>query len=294
MKGNHVLDSTPLPEADRDHFDRQGYLIVRQALDEATVARLLEAGDQLLASDLRTGRQQATHGRTDGFRNTIALDDNFIPLIDHPRILPTVVQLLGADLQIMTSHLIHKRPDPPGTPMTHRSPGWHRDYAMAMDDMGHRAIPRLLLKCAYYLTDLSEPANGVTMVVPGSHLLTSPPEDIDGGDPTGAVEPSLQPGDCLLFENRTFHAGGVHLGPATRKAIMIGYGYRWVVPMDYRTQSREFVDKLTPLQRFLVGEPYEDVAEFQVHGGRNPLKEWCQEHGFPEARHPEAQGTVSA
>ena len=29
MKGNHVLDSTPLPEADRDHFDRQGYLIVR-------------------------------------------------------------------------------------------------------------------------------------------------------------------------------------------------------------------------------------------------------------------------
>ena len=113
MKGNHVLDSTPLPEADRDHFDRQGYLIVRQALDEATVARLLEAGDRLLASDLRTGRQQATHGRTDGFRNTIALDDNFIPLIDHPRILPTVVQLLGADLQIMTSHLIHKRPDPP-------------------------------------------------------------------------------------------------------------------------------------------------------------------------------------
>ena len=113
-----------IPEADRDHFDRQGYLIVRQALDEAKVARLLEAGDRLLASDLRTGRQQATHGRTDGFRNTIALDDNFIPLIDHPRILPTVVQLLGADLQIMTSHLIHKRPDPPGTPMTHRSPGW--------------------------------------------------------------------------------------------------------------------------------------------------------------------------
>ena len=53
MKGNHVLDSTPLPEADRDHFDRQGYLIVRQALDEAKVARLLAAGDRLLASDLQ-------------------------------------------------------------------------------------------------------------------------------------------------------------------------------------------------------------------------------------------------
>ena len=99
MKGNHGLDSTPLPEADRDHFDRQGFLIVRQALDETTVARLIEAGDRLLASDLRTGRQQAAHGRTDGFRNTIALDDAFIPLIDHPQILPTVVQLLGAPIR---------------------------------------------------------------------------------------------------------------------------------------------------------------------------------------------------
>jgi hypothetical protein len=42
MKGQAaVLDSSPLPEADRDHFDQKGYLIVRQALDQATVARLL-------------------------------------------------------------------------------------------------------------------------------------------------------------------------------------------------------------------------------------------------------------
>lgn len=287
-----MLDNTPLSAADRDHFDSQGYLIVRQALDEATVAQLLEAGDQLIASDLRTGRQQAADGRYDGFRNTIALHDDFIPLIDHPKILPTVVQLLGADLHIMTSHLIHKHPDPPDTPATQRLPGWHRDYAMAMGDMGHHAIPRLLVKCAYYLTDLADPATGVTMVAPGSHLLTEPPPPVDGPDPAGAVEPSLQPGDCLIFENRTFHAGGAHSGLNTRKAIMVGYGYRWVVPMDYRTQEDEFVDKLTPLQRFLVGEPYEKVAEFEVHGGRNPLKEWCTEQGFPEARHPQAQGSV--
>ncbi|HJP31716.1 MAG TPA: phytanoyl-CoA dioxygenase family protein [Candidatus Latescibacteria bacterium] len=286
-----MLDSTPLSEADRDHFDTQGYLIVRQALEQSTIQTLLAAGDRLLASDLRTGRQQAPDRLYDGFRNTIALDDAFVPLIDHATILPTVVQLLGADLQVMTSHLIHRQPDPPDTPPGQRRPGWHRDYAMAMDDMGHRAIPRLLVKCAYYLTDLSQPSRGATMVAPGSHLLDVPPETTDDGDPAGAVEPSLQPGDCLIFENRTFHAGAIHLGPDTRKVIMIGYGYRWVVPIDYRTQSREFITRLTPLQRFLVGEPYADVAEFQVHGGQNPLKEWCEEHGFPTARHPQAQGT---
>ena len=34
-------------------------------------------------------------------------------------------------------------------------PGWHRDYAQATNDMGNAAIPRLLVKCAYYLTDLT-------------------------------------------------------------------------------------------------------------------------------------------
>ena len=108
-------------------------------------------------------------------------------------------------------------------------------------------------------------------------------------DPIDTVEPSLQPGDCLVFENRTFHAGAVHRGPDTRKAIMVGYGYRWVMPMDYVTQSTEFTDKLTPLQGFLVGKPVDDVAEFQVQGGENPLKAWCEEHGMPTARHPEPQ-----
>ena len=285
-----MFEYDPLSEADISHFDEKGYLIVRGALDEPTIESLIEAGDRLLASDLRTGRQQAEDGLYDGFRNSITLDDAFIPLIDHPRIVPTVIQLLGADLQVMTSHLIYKKPDPSGTPKTHRRPGWHRDYAMAMNDMGHRAIPRLLVKCAYYLTDLSEPSRGATMVTPGSHLGTEKPPIADGeADPAGAVEPRLNPGDCLIFENRTFHAGAVHLGPDTRKAMMVGYGYRWVLPMDYRSQSPDFVAKLTPLQRFLGGEAFEEVVEFQVHGGQNPLMEWCETHGVPTARHPEVQ-----
>jgi len=70
---------------------------------------------------------------------------------------------------------------------------------------------------------------------------------------------------------------------------MIGYGYRWVVPMDFVTQATDFVDKLTPLQRYLVGEPIEKVEEFLPGGTRNPLKEWCQEHGVPTTRHPQPQ-----
>jgi ectoine hydroxylase-related dioxygenase (phytanoyl-CoA dioxygenase family) len=204
----------------------------------------------------------------------------------HPKILPLVIHLLGSNLQLMTSHLIYKYPNPPDTPDTHRAPGWHRDYMQAMMALGHYSIPRIELKCAYYFTDLSQPKSGNTMVVPGSNLLTERLEIPDGqADPAGAIEPLLQPGDCLLFENRTWHAGAVNLSDHIRKGIMIGYGYRWVMPMYFRRQSEDFIAKLSPLERFLAGEAYDDVAGFQPDGGANPLRDWCKEHDLPTARH---------
>ena len=124
------------------------------------------------------------------------------------------------------------------------------------------------------------------MVAPGSNNLTEPIEIPQGQvDPVGAVEPLLNPGDCLLFENRIWHAGGANLSSWIRKGIMIGYGYRWVMPMDFRQQNPSFLEKLTPTERFLVGEQYDDVKGFQPSGGANPLEDWCKEHGVPVARH---------
>lgn len=281
-----MLQYTPIPAEDIKFFDDNGYLIVRNALDSETVSNLIEASDRLIASDHQVGRQSRHDGRYDGFRNSVTLDDAYIPLMTHATILPLVVHLLGSNLQLMTSHLIYKAPDPEGTPETHRDPGWHRDYLQAMMALGHYSIPRIELKCAYYFTDLSEPNTGVTMFVPGSNQLTEA-IDIPSGqaDPDGAVEPLLNPGDCVLFENRTYHAGAANLSTWTRKGIMIGYGYRWVMPMDFRRQSESFIEKLTPLERFLVGEPYDDVSGFQPNGGANPLEEWCTAHGVPTARH---------
>ncbi len=289
-----MLDYTPIPQDDIKFFDDNGYLIVRNALDSQAISTLIEASDRLIASDHQIGRQSRADGRYDGFRNSVTLDDAFIPLMTHPAILPLVVHLLGSNLQLMTSHLIYKSPDPAGTPETHRDPGWHRDYLQAMMALGHYSIPRIELKCAYYFTDLSQPNSGATMFVPGSNHLTDPIEIPEGqSDPDGAVEPLLNPGDCVLFENRTYHAGAANLSSWIRKGIMIGYGYRWVMPMDFRSQSESFVEKLTPLERFLVGESFDDVRGFQPNGGANPLADWCKTHGLPTARHfgPENQVT---
>jgi len=280
-----VFDYTPVPQDQIRQFDEEGYLVVRNVLDEASIATLLEASDRLIASDIQTSRQSNPTGLYDGFRNSIALDDAYIPLMTHPKILPLVIHLLGSNLQLMTSHLIYKYPNPPDTPEHHRAPGWHRDYLQAMMALGHYSIPRIELKCAYYFTDLSQPKSGNTMVVPGSNQATAPLAVPEDGDPDGAIEPLLNPGDCLLFENRTWHAGAVNLSDHIRKGIMVGFGYRWVMPMDFRHQDPAFVEKLSPLERFLVGEQYDDVVNFQPDGGANPLADWCRAHGVPTARH---------
>jgi hypothetical protein len=139
----------------------------------------------------------------------------------------------------------------------------------------------MLIKCGFYLTDLTEPNSGVTMVSPGSHLLKHDLErPVESVDPVNAVAASLQPRDCLLFENRTFHAGAANLSDRTRKVIMIGYGYRWLVPMDYRVQTPEFLDRLNEWEQFLMGRELVDSDEFLPGGGRNPLRDWATEHSF--------------
>ncbi len=65
---------------------------------------------------------------------------------------------------------------------------------------------------------------------------------------------------------------------------MIGYGYRWVMPFDYRVQDPELIEKLDGVGRYLVGERFQETAEYRPGGGESPLASWCEEHGAPAIR----------
>ena len=268
------------PEQKRQ-FDDEGYLILRDALDSDAIAGLIEAGDRLIASDRKANRQRSHGGLYDGFRNVVSMDDRFLPLLAHSAVFSIVAQLLGPNLGLLTSHLIYRHPDPPGSPSTDRMPGWHRDHFVSMRDLGHAHIPRHSLKVAYYLTDLSQPSSGATMMASGSNQLKKPIVIPPGQpDPETCVEPRLRPGDCVLFENRTWHAGAANLTRRIRKAVMFGYCYNWIRPTDYRQPPPAMLEKLNPMQRFLVGEPIDDQQEFQFDGGANPINDWCIENDF--------------
>ena len=219
---------TRLTDGQRQQFHDEGYLIIRNALDGEAIESLIAAGDRLIATDERLNRYQ-TSQYYDGYRNCIHMDEAFIPLLTNAVTLPLVIQLLGSNLQLSTSHLIYRHPDPPGTSDTVRRPGWHRDGGRTQLDLGQDKYPRLGLKCAFYLTDLSQPNSGVTMLAPGSNQLKERIDIPDGRtDPENAIEPLLNPGDCVIFEYRTWHAGAPNFTNITRKCVMIGYCYRWL------------------------------------------------------------------
>ena len=279
-----MIGFTKLSEEERQQFRDDGYLIIRKAIDEDLIGRLIEAGDRLLATEERLNRFK-TSDYYDGYRNCITMDDAFIPLLSNGITLPLVVQLLGANVQLSTSHLIYRHPDPAGTPDSIRRPGWHRDGGRTSLDLGQAHYPRMGLKCAFYLTDLSEPNSGVTMLATGSNKLTERIEIPEGEtDPASAIEPLLNPGDCVIFEYRTWHAGAPNFTSNTRKAVMIGYCYRWLKPMDYVKQEQPFLEKLNDLERYLVGEEVDKTLEFQPSGGANPLHVWCEQYGVEPDR----------
>lgn len=274
------MDFTLLSVEQRRQFYDEGYLIVRNAIDAETVGRLIEAGDRLVASKSLVSRQRSEDGQFDGFRNVIALDDAFIPLLTNARTVPLIAQLFGPRIQLATSHLIYKHPDPPGSPIKRRLPGWHRDIANTPEDLGHAYVPRMEMKCAYYLTDLREPHSGSTLLSPGSnHAKERIAINPETGDPDNVLEPSLNPGDAVFFENRTWHAGGVNLTPRIRKAVMFGYSFRWLKPMDYVVQPRELIEKVDRIGRQLLGATEDPDGRFIPGGGSEPLIEWCTQHG---------------
>jgi len=270
------MDFTPLSAEQRRQFYEEGYLIVRNAIDATLVSRLIEAGDRLVASDSLISRQRSSDGQFDGFRNVIALSDEFIPLLLNARTVPLIVQLFGPRIHLTTSHLIHKHPDPPGSPKTRRLPGWHRDIQGTAEDLGHAHIPRMEMKCAYYLTDLTEPHSGSTLLSPGSnHAKERIKINPETGDPDNVLEPSLKPGDAVFFENRTWHAGGVNLTNRIRKAVMFGYSFTWVRPMDYLIQSRTLIEKVDRIGKQLLGANEDPEGRFIPGGDHEPLIEWC-------------------
>ena len=270
------MDFVSLTNEQRQSFAEDGYLVVRDALDQETVQRLLAESDKLAAPFLNKPllADKPEYNHLD-HRRGLLKEKALLALVANSSTVPLVVQLLSPNIHLHSTTIIYKRPETPEAPSFRR--GWHRDIRIPRD-LGHEQLPLVGIKVCYCLTDFTRPNCGMTLMARGTHLCTEPLKIPKGGvDPLDVEVKDLQlnAGDALFFENRIFHTAAPNRSERTSKVVIYGYSYRWMKPEVYlETPDDVQLLHVDPITRQLLGG-YRDVDTPPW-----ALERWAKRHGI--------------
>jgi ectoine hydroxylase len=239
---------SPMTADERDAFDRDGFLVVRSVLspDEVDTAR-----NAILAFRKKAGTAGATHELS-----AVTACPDLAFLLDHPIAFRYIWSILGWNIHVYHSHIdVHPQ-------IRERKPDWwhwHQDGGRQNRELETDPRPRMSVKLAYWLTDLSETGRGNFTVLPGSHKanwLPGPPtRGTPWPQPEGVVQITASPGDLVVFDRRLWHARSDNYSPITRVGAFFGYTYRWVAGRDdvAGLPLTPAWASLSPVQRQLLG-----------------------------------------
>ncbi|MEE2752586.1 MAG: phytanoyl-CoA dioxygenase family protein [Candidatus Latescibacterota bacterium] len=256
----------------RDQFEQEGYLIVPDALENDMLGRLLEAGDRV-DREVREGKALAPDALMSKFR-TIVEDDAFLELLDWPKTFPLIWDILGWNVQHYISHLIYYPPESRDS-VDLKPGGWHQDGGRPVPEM-ERPQPRLSLKVAFWLSDISEPENGGIRIIPGSHKRDDQPAR--PGEHEDSVQVQVKAGTAVLFDRRMWHSRGINTSDITRKVLFLGYSYRWLRGLDYNVIPDDILEKCDPIRRQMLGDGVDVKGWWQPTDDDVPLKGWLLEN----------------
>ncbi len=260
-------------------FETDGYVIVRQALSEAQLCAYRELHERIYREELAAGRLAPAGGRSNrpgamhafGF---VIRDHAYLELLDLPTTFPLIRAILGWNIYMYHSHIDQHPP-------LHRSVppvwAWHQDGGRQNVEIETQPTrPRLSVKVAFFLSDVSEPGRGNLKVIPGSHHRNELPRD---SEPPGAIQLCVPPGAAVIFDRRLWHSRSDNLSDVTRKALFMGYTYRWIRPRDDLAidWGREPFRSLSPVRKQLLGWGQDAMSFWAVGDDDIPLQNVCSE-----------------
>lgn len=262
-----------LSERERASFEETGLLAIEGALSPAQVRRLTEAVDERHAHQLAAGHAPE---RAMFFPDFVATDESFAELVDYEVVLPKVWGLLGWNIYLYHAHMIVTPPS--GAPVSDATFGWHQDSGRVNLDIETHPRPRLSLKVAYFLSDLSEAGRGNFWVVPGSHRLDELQLPEGGhGQPEGAEAVLAAPGTAVLFDRRLWHSASPNWSDITRKVLFYGYGYRWIRTKDEMSVQGMWATS-DPVRRQLLGWGTSANGFYSPGVDDVALRAWLEQH----------------
>jgi ectoine hydroxylase len=266
-----------LTEQEKLRFESDGYLILEGALSESATEALTAATDAIYDRKVAEGFDPR---KALFYPNFLPDDSLFADLVDYPRLLPKVWGILGWNIYLYHAHLIVTPPS--GQTPDDKTFGWHQDSGRVNVEIECHPRPRLSIKVAYFLSDVSEPGRGNFWVVPGSHLWdTLALAEDRAGQPQGAIPVCVKPGTAVIFDRRLWHAASPNWSAVTRKVLFYGYGYRWLRTKDDMTVESLWPQS-DPVRRQLLGWGVNSNGHYSPTDEDVPLRVWLREHK-PEA-----------
>ncbi len=138
--------------------------------------------------------------------------------------------------------------------------------------------PRLSIKVFFFVSDMSEPGRGNTLIVPGSHLLDEVAVSEDGhSSPEGAIPICVPAGAAVIIDRRIWHSRSINRWHETRKMLFMGYSFRWLLPKDDMTVEHLYPG-LDPIRRQLLRDNPSNNGTYTPDKGDTPLRDWLALH----------------
>ena len=195
-------------------------------------------------------------------------------------------EYLGWNIYLYHAHLHVKPPAPEDAQAGDGWLEWHQDSGRVNIEMETHPRPRLSLKVAYFLTDVSEPGRGNFYIRPGSHysdvpipeseISRDPREKTSSDIPDDAIPVCVEPGTAVLFDRRLWHSRSPNTSDITRKALFYGYGYRWIRPKDDMVVEHLY-ERSDPIRRQLLGDAVKNNGRYVPSDDDVPLRGWLIE-----------------
>ena len=175
-------------------------------------------------------------------------DQSFAPYLAEPRLLEFVQRVLGEQVRIsFTSAIINQPGNVRGK--------WHADWPFNQNNAGHVPAPygdAVLHLTTLWMLSPFDAGNGGTLVVPGSHRISTNPTDSAYGVDAEAPHPQEvhaagAAGSVLVFDSRLWHTTAPNNAPNARVALAVRYAPWWLNLEVLRPES--------DLRKQMVTEP---------------------------------------
>ena len=249
-----------------DQFDREGYVIIENVLDDAAIQRQTDALDVWLGQDVR-GRNNFEGADSNRIYGMLAKDPVFADLISHPLQMAFGDRELGRSMLLYACLAINLLPGETAQP-------WHFD-----DSHCNLARPRAPLSMSTFwsLTDTTE-ENGATEIIPRSHLwgderpegasgpgdfLTGKVDDDlpDGGHPD-AIKATMPAGSLMIAKGTLWHRGGANLSDGSRLIVTPQFCMGWCRPLEQQLLAvppekvAQYPQRVQELLGYGIHEPF--------------------------------------